>query len=99
MTDLQSIKQQLAQEGRFCPKPHFWDKLWHLLPSLRRKGAKHESLDPLILAAWHHSSDGENCERFLTNLRWEHDHGVLKAILVFLDTLRPDDWHVSEKDH
>lgn len=89
----------LDAAGRICPMPPKWNELWDLLPERRQIGNGWEPSPPLILAAWHHSSDQEKHKRFLLHLRWAADHGALDTAIHFLESLPPTDWHTSSTDH
>jgi hypothetical protein len=84
-----------TKEGRICPQPSLWNDLWNLLPDRHRVGAGWEPSLPLILAAWHHTSDADKRERFLLHLQWAEAHGAMESVTSFLDALKPNDWHTS----
>lgn len=85
----------LAAEGRICPQPTRWNELWEMLPNRRRAGNGWEPAPPLILAAWHVSSDAAKCDRFLHHLQWAFDHGNMETVIRFLDSLPPAEWHTT----
>jgi hypothetical protein len=93
---LNELISELRAQGRICLIPQPWNKLWNMLPERRRKGVGYEPPAPLILAAWHHTSNLEKHERFLAHLRWADDHEALEQIVDFLSGLSPEDWHESE---
>ena len=84
-----------AEAGRVCPQPSLWNDLWNLLPDRRRVGNGWEPPLPLILAAWHDTSDASKRERFLLHLQWAEAHGAMDAVTNFLDSLKPNDWHTT----
>ena len=97
MTTLDELIGEIREKERICPNPQPWNRLWFMLPDRRRVGQVHERSAPLILAAWHHTSDAEKRERFLTHLQWANDHGALEKISDFLAGLSSEDWHDEEK--
>ena len=82
-----------TKDGRVCPQPDRWNELWNLLPDRRRVGNGWEPSLPLILAAWHHTSDADKRERFLLHLKWAESHGKLDDVIEFLKSLPPSEWH------
>lgn len=95
MPTLEKLIADLDAADRICPMPTQWNELWERLPERRRVGNGWEPPLPLILAAWHHTSDQEKHERFLLHLHWAADHGTLAEVLAFLETLPPAGWHHS----
>jgi hypothetical protein len=87
------------EAGRVCPQPDKWDELWNLLPDRRRNGNGWEPSLPLMLAAWHHTSDSDKRDRFLLHLKWAESHGAIESITSFLEALSPSEWHTSSTDH
>jgi len=86
---------KVGRDGRICPQPQAWNKLWEMLPDRRRVGAGWEPPLPLILAAWWHTSDDEKRGRFRDHLSWARDHDALGKIEQFLSSLKPNDWHTE----
>lgn len=86
---------RLKSEERVCPQPLCWNELWELLPNKKRVGTGWEPPLPLILAAWHHTSDEEKRQRLHLQLQWAEYHGVLDEAITFLESLPPADWHYS----
>jgi hypothetical protein len=70
MKTLNEVLAECEAHGRVSPQPQKWNELWELLPDRRRQGAGWEPPLPLILAAWHDSSDAEKRERLRLHLRW-----------------------------
>ena len=83
----------ITAEGKVCPQPEKWIQLWQQLPNRRQIGTKWEPSPPLILAAWHHTTDIEKRERLSIHLRWAEDHQYLPQALAFLYALTPEEWH------
>lgn len=94
MTDsLGALLDHARSDGRVCPLPQVWNRFFELLPNKRRIGAGWEPPLPLILGAWHYTSDADKRERFLLHIRWAADHGALEAASKFIRILTPDQWH------
>jgi len=91
----EDIIASLAASGRVCPQPDRWNELWGMLPESRRVGNGWEPALPLILAAWHHTSDAEKRQRLRLHLDWAQTHGTLEAVVRFLDSLPSTDWHTE----
>jgi len=84
-----------SKDGRVCPQPMVWNRLWELLPNRRRLGAGWELPLPLILAAWWEASDSEKRSRFHSHLRWASEHGAAAAVAHLLSSMKPEDWHTE----
>lgn len=85
----------LAVSGKVCPQPERWNQVWEMLPNRRQIGASWEPSLPLILAAWHHTSDSEKRERLALHLRWAEQNQYLPDVIKFLNALEPKDWHTE----
>jgi hypothetical protein len=95
MTTPDDIMAEITKLRRVCPQPTLWNELWQLLPGRRQVGAGWEPSLPLILAAWHHTSDSEKRARLRLHLQWAANHGVLDVVAAFLQTLKSQDWHTE----
>jgi hypothetical protein len=84
------------EEGRVCPQPSFWNRLWELLPDRKRVGAGWLPDPPLILAAWSESSDDAKRNRFEYHLDWAYEHGAIDAVADLLSSMKPEDWHTEQ---
>lgn len=92
MKSAENLIDEAIQAGRVCPQPIPWNQLWEMLPDRHRVGSGWEPPVPLILAAWHFTSDAEKRERFHLHLRWAADHGAIESVATFLNTIQPGDW-------
>lgn len=92
---LEEIIDETSKDGRICPQPPVWNRLWELLPDRVQIGAGWQPPLPLILAAWNFTSDQEKRERLLLHLRWAEQHNALDTIASFLSTLTAKDWHTE----
>jgi len=90
---LNSLIDYVQSDGRICPMPDYWNKLWEMLPDRRQKetGGWEPSL-PLILAAWWDTTAQEKQERLNQHIKYAFDHGVFDEIDKFLRELKPDQW-------
>jgi hypothetical protein len=93
MTQLDDLLVFAKSEGRVCPQPPHWNKLYQLLPNTKTKGAGRDPANPLILAAWWDSSDEQKRERLSTHIHWAADQGALDTVAAFLRSLSKDQWH------
>ena len=90
---LESLLAYCCEEHRLVPMPMFWQKLYELLPNRRRKATGGiEPPAPLILAAWHSTSDEEKARRLQEHLHWAEVHGELDKIDLFLRGLPEASW-------
>lgn len=92
MSSLNQILQYVKAESRVCPVPDKWTELWELLPDRKKHGAGWDPPMPLILAAWHHTSDAEKRGRLALHIKYAADHGVLNQVESMLTGLSPDQW-------
>ena len=97
MTLIEQMSIEMKRRGRVCPIPPRWNELWLMLPGRCRKGNRFEPPAPLILAAWHHSSDEQKRERFLLHIQWAQEHSAEPLVQEFLDDLDESDWHYEER--
>lgn len=95
-TQLEAALSLATRDGRVCPMPQLWNRIWEGLPKRERRGAGYSPPAPLILTAWHTTSYAEKRERFRLHLRWAHDHGTLGDLLATLESTNDDDWLTDE---
>lgn len=82
----------VRQDGRVCPKPQLWNELWSKLAAKNQMGAGWIPPAPLILAAWHFSSDDEKANRLAEQIQYAHLLGFLDEADRFLRSLAEDSW-------
>jgi hypothetical protein len=79
--------------SRVCPQPRRWNELWEMLPNKVQVGAGWKPPLPLILTAWHHTSNLEKMMRLSDHIAWAHEHGVFEKVDSFLRGLPENEWH------
>lgn len=90
---LTSLLQFVEENGRVCPRPQKWNKLWEILPDRKRRsdgGWKPHA--PLILAAWD-SPNLYKIMRLREHIEWADSNGVLDEVDTFLRGLSEENWH------
>ncbi len=90
---VQSLVAYCREKERVCPQPLSWNALWELLPARRQMGAGWTPPLPLILGAWHFTSDLEKMSRLAEDIKWSEQHGNLSEIAEFLRSLPEENWH------
>lgn len=73
--------------------PQKWNDLYNMLPNRRQVGAGWEPPQPLILGAWHYTSDFEKMQRLEQHIEWANKHGKLPEVSSYLRSLTESDWH------
>jgi hypothetical protein len=84
------------ENGRICPQPDYWDRLWKMLPGLDSPEGQNLPI-PLILGGWHYSSNIQKIERLKMHIEWADQHGAIDNVDAFLRGLREEDWHHRSK--
>lgn len=87
---LEEVVAEATKNGRVCPMPDQWLRLYELLPN-RDRGAGRPSL-PLILAAWHEAPPLMKMLRVREHIEWAAKQGVLVQVVEYLRGLREDQW-------
>lgn len=81
---LEQLLIYCRENGRVCPTPQQWNRLWEMLPDKRQHGARWEPSLPLILAAWWDPPGASKQERLESHLRWTAEHNALDEVANFL---------------
>lgn len=83
-----------SMNGRVCPMLQQWNHIYALLPACRRSGAGNvwEPELPLILGAWHETTDNQKASRLRIHLEWADTHGALETIHAFLEVQPEGNW-------
>ena len=91
---LEQLIAYCSENRRVVPLPQIWMKLYDQLPDRRqRPSGGWEPPVPLILAAWHHTSNLDKKLRLHEHLRWAALHGALEKAERLLKSLAEEDWH------
>jgi len=93
MKTLNEAITEATKNGRVCPMPRQWKKLYDLLPNRRRKGGSWEPALPLILAAWHTTPAILKVLRLREHLEWAKSHEVLEEVFDFMVSLSENQWY------
>ena len=84
--DFESIKVFLKENRFVCPLPIEWNEIYQLI------GQPKIGL-PLILSAWHHTSNNDKRIRFLEHvLHASRDREIMKKLSIYLENLKDEDW-------
>lgn len=89
---LEDLLDYVKKDGRICPEPSKWHKLWEMLPDKRRVGSSWNPPLPLILAAWDYTSGLEKILRLKQHLEYAAEKGVLDQVEMFIKNLAQDEW-------
>ena len=89
---LVALLEYVRSDGRVCPMPDYWNKLWEMLPDKKRLGSGWEPSLPLILAAWWDTPALSKMLRLQEHIRYAAEHGVLDEVDKFLRALSNDQW-------
>jgi hypothetical protein len=92
MHSLEELIRYCTDNNRVCPQPQLWNEMWNKLKDKKQISAGWEPPLPLILAAWHASSNGSKQLRFEQHLVWANSHGQLREISDFLISLTEEQW-------
>lgn len=88
--------EEAQKNGRVCPQPQKWNKLYELLPNTVRKDGGWEPALPLILTAWH-AHPVAKMERLREHIEWASEHGCLDVVHAFMKNLKEEEWfHIGE---
>ena len=90
---LESVMALAKCNGRVCPQPQQWNRLYELLPGKCRVGNGWEPSLPLILGAWHDSPALSKMLRLRKHIEWASAQGNLQPIADFLASLPEEQWH------
>jgi hypothetical protein len=94
---LAGLLAYVAGEGRVCPQPSAWNKLWLMLPNRTRVGSGWMPPLPLILAAWDHTDAHEKRHRVAEHVEYAASHNCLDEVDSYLRGLRRDQWLIETK--
>lgn len=90
---MKRLIEVINKNNRICPQPLNWNELHGLLPNTKRVGVGYEPPIPLILGAWHNTSDEKKKERLLVHIKWAEENGCSGEIMDFLQNLKEEEWY------
>jgi hypothetical protein len=90
---LATVLALAGENGRICPKPPKWAKLYDMLPNTRRQGYGRIPPAPLILVAWWETGDEQKAGRLREHFDWAEKYAVLDGVYEFLVSLPESEWH------
>ncbi len=82
-----------SRDGRICPKPGAWARLYELMPATRRDSYGAIPPEPFSLESWHGTDEDAKRHRFVEHLEWARAHAALDAVHEFLASLADAEWH------
>ena len=74
MTQLEDLEQFCRSEGRVCPLPVYWVRLWEMIA---KASPDKEPPLPLILAAWNETTHLDKMVRLVEQLHFAEQNGAL----------------------
>jgi hypothetical protein len=90
---LEDLEKFCLSEGRVCPMPVFWERLWGII---KRADVDREVPVPLILAAWDETTHLDKMVRLVEQLQHAEKNGALDAVDSYLRELPLSRWLRSE---
>lgn len=95
---LSALIVYIQSGGRVCPQPQQWKELWEMLPNKHQDGVSRKPSLPLILAAWHNTTDAEKKSRFKEHIEYAATNGVLDDVEAYIMRLTHDQWYHEDAD-
>ena len=92
---LKALLSYTQSDDRVCPRPMEWQTFWESLPGAKRTSSGYTPQPPLVLSAWHGSSNEAKAVRFREHIVWASEHGAFDAADRYLRTLPLEAWHHS----
>lgn len=89
---LKSLLEYVKADGRICPMPDYWNKLWEMLPDKKHIGREWKPPMPLTLAVWWETPLETKTMRLDRHIRYAAEHGILDEVDAYLRGLRSDQW-------
>lgn len=87
------LLQYVRANGRVCPQPAAWQKLFQMLPEKTRT----DPAPPFLGDAWHASNEVDKTMRLIEHIQWAAEHGAFREVNNFLRTLPEKDWYRGEE--
>jgi hypothetical protein len=88
MASAEEITETLKENNCICPLSTHWNRLWE---RLRDSNVP----KPLILGAWHTTSDAEKQARLFEHVRYAQEHNRLSLIISFMNKLETNQWYLG----
>lgn len=92
---MSGIEKLIKRNGRVCPQPKEWDTLWRILCA-KPRNSEWKPPAPLILAAWHETTDAQKRARLAEHIGWARDLHRFDEVQRFLESLAEEQWHHAE---
>lgn len=92
---LQALLSYVKSGDRVCPRPLDWQTFWESLPFAARTASGFTPSPPLVLAAWHGTSNEAKAERLREHIMWAASHDGLVEADQYLRSLPLEAWHHS----
>ena len=89
---LEALLEYVKADGRICPMPNYWNRLWDMLPDKKRVGRDWEPPLPLNLAVWWETPLQTKIVRLERHIRYAAEHGALDETDAYIRGLKPEDW-------
>ena len=89
MTQLEDLEAFCRSEGRVCPMPVYWTRLWEMI---KRADVDNEVPLPLILEAWNETTHLDKMVRLVEHLQHAEANGPLDAVDSYLRELPLSRW-------
>ena len=83
---------EATKDGRACPQPQVWSELSKLLIQHAHKHTLSKPPVPLILAAWHETSDAMKRQRLKEQMHWSCKYDFIENVYTFLTNLEEKEW-------
>ena len=90
---LAALLSFVQTDDRVCPRPIEWQSFWESLPGAERTTSGFTPAPPLVLAAWHGTSNEAKALRFREHILWASERGGIDAADQFLHSLAEEAWH------
>jgi hypothetical protein len=88
-TQLEDLEAFCRSEGRVCPMPVYWVRLWEMI---KRADVDREVPLPLILEAWNETTHLDKMVRLVEHLQHAEENGSLDAVDSYLRELPLSRW-------
>jgi hypothetical protein len=87
MQEVDNFINLIREKGFVCPNPMVWNEFYNTF----RKNNKMST--PLILAAWHHTSDIQKLNRLKEQLESISNSKSRDEAINFLNQIQESDWY------